>query len=131
MMAAPRTHGRPAMFVLTDSPDQAFIEHLQACLERHGIECLVNDSGRTPDGDAYFAIELPRYKQMTAARRLLYRSRHFPNSIHPQFFDAFLQLREQPQEQLMAWLASPWALRFSALCLAIVVVGLAVEALSS
>jgi hypothetical protein len=118
------------MFVLTDSPDRAFIEHLQGCLERHGIDCLVNDSGRTPTGEPYFAIELPRYKQMAAARRLLYRSWRFPHSIHPQFFDAFMQLRGQPQEQLHIWLTSPWALRFSALCLAIVVVGLAVEALS-
>lgn len=118
------------MYVLTDSPDRAFIEHLQACLERHGIDCVVNDSGRTPNGDAYFAIELPRYHQMAAARTLLYRSRGFPHSIHPQFFDAFMQVREQPQKQLLTWMTSPWALRFSALCLAIVLVWLAVEALS-
>jgi hypothetical protein len=119
------------MFVLTDSPDQAFIEHLQACLERHGIKCLVSDLGRTADGDPHFAIQLPLYSQMASARRLLYRSRNFPQSIHPQFFDAFMQLRQQPQNQLQEWLTSPWALRFSALCLAIVLVGLAVEALSS
>lgn len=130
MMAAPRIHGRLTMFVLTDSPDRAFIEHLQGCLERQGIECLINDLGRTADGQPYFAIELPRYKQMAAARALLYRSRSFPHSIHPQHFDAFMQVREQPQQQRLAWLTSPWALRFSALCLAIVLVGLAVEALS-
>lgn len=118
------------MFVLTDSTDRAFIEHLQGCLERQGIECMVNDLGRTADGQPYFAIELPRYKQMAAARALLYRSRSFPHSIHPQYFDAFMQVREQPQQQLQTWLTSPWALRFSGLCLAILLVGLAVEALS-
>jgi hypothetical protein len=117
------------MFVLTDSPNRAFIELLQACLQRHGIECQVNDLGRTPNGTPYFAIELSRYKQMAAARRLLYRSRHFPNSIDPQFFEAFMQVREQPQQQLQAWLTSPWALRVSGLCLAILLVGRAVEAL--
>lgn len=116
------------MFVLTDSPDQAFIEHLQACLERHGIECLVNDRGRTPDGKPYFAIELPRYSQMAAARTLLYRSRRFPHSIQPQFFDAFMQVRQQPQKQLLAWLTSPWALRFSALGLLVALLGWVAEA---
>lgn len=118
------------MFVLVEDSNQAFIEHLQGRLESHGIECLVSDLGRTADGEPHFAIQLPLYSQIATARRLLYRSRHFPRSIHPQFFDAFMQLRQQPQKQLLEWLSSPWALRFSALCLTAVLVGLAVEALS-
>ncbi|MHA6491841.1 hypothetical protein ACX0MV_01185 [Pseudomonas borbori] len=118
------------MFVLTESPHSAFLHHLQERLQGHGIQCLVSEIGPRVDGEVQFAIQLPLYSQMVDARRLLYRSRHFANSIDPRFDDAFSELRAQPHHQLMDCLTSPWALRISMLCVAILLAGLAVEAMA-
>lgn len=117
------------MFVLLESSDRAFIEHLQNRLSGRGINCLVSELGTTADGQPHFAIQLPLYSQMAQARTLLYRSWAFAADVHPEFLDVLRQLRHEPHSQLMRWLTSPWALRASAIGFGLVLLSYALEAL--
>jgi len=117
------------VFILIESPDSAFLDHLQSRLQSQGIQCLVTEPGPSAEGVPQFTIQLPLYSQMVAARRLLYRCPYFPSSIQPHFMETFLQLRQQQRHQLLAGLTSAWALRLSALCACLLLLGLAVEAL--
>lgn len=109
------------MFVLLESSNREFIEHLHMRLSICGINCLLSELGTTADGQAHFAIQLPIYSQMANARTLLYRSQLFAMGLSPEFRDALNELRQQPHNQLLHWLTSPWALRISAIFLALVV----------
>lgn len=41
------------MFVLLESTNRPFIEHLQVRMTGNGITCLVEELGKTPDGEAH------------------------------------------------------------------------------
>jgi len=115
------------MFALLESGDRAFIEHLQTRMTQEGITCLAVDLGSTPDGNTHVVLQLPVYGQMEAARTLLYRSGRFLRSVHPDFHEALLQVRQAPRHPLIDWLSAPWAVRVGAACLAIALLGYAIE----
>ncbi|MGE8498572.1 MAG: hypothetical protein ACN6O6_13775 [Pseudomonas sp.] len=115
------------MFVLLESTNRPFIDHLQVRMTDNGITCLGDELSKTPDGNVHFALKLPMYSQMQAARTLLYRNGRFLRSLHPNYQDALLQVRQVPRNQLLSLLSSPWAVRAGALCLAIALLGYLVE----
>jgi hypothetical protein len=111
------------VFVLLESCNAAFIEHLQEKLSSAGVNCHVLALGRAADGKEHFAIRLPLYSQMSRARHLLYRDRLFALRIDPQFNPEWQSLRAGPKQQVLQWLTSTLALRISAIALLILIVG--------